>query len=77
MKTIKGIKKAVSFLNKQCVFGRIYLNTKTNEVIAMQYADVNSYTQFDDSNIIYICQYNAREGKIDMKTLREKIEKKC
>lgn len=74
MTTIKGIKKAVSFINGQCVFSRIYLNTKTNKVVAFQYANANSSTIFQDPYIKEIGKWSSRDGKISMEDIKEMIQ---
>ena len=74
MKT-KGIKKTVSVL-KNSSFARIYVNTQTGNVFAVQYADYNSYTIFASTKIEYVCRFNGRFDNPTMKWVESEVNQR-
>jgi hypothetical protein len=51
MKRFTGIKKAAVIM-KNAKHALAYMDTSTGEVWANEYSDYNSWTQYDDKNII-------------------------
>lgn len=72
---LKGIKKAVSVLKKSS-FARIYVNVSTGNVFAVQYADCNSYTQFDSQNIEHVCRFNSRIDNPTMNWVESEVNQR-
>lgn len=72
---LKGIKKTVSVL-KNSSFARIYVNTQTGNVFAVQYTDCNSYTQFDSPNIEHVCRFNCRFDNPTMKWVESEVSQR-
>lgn len=76
MKKIKGFKKAVSLMKKH-TFVRVYLNTHTGNLIAIEYADCNSWTEFESKNISEVYTYNAYKEEVPtMRNLEQEIKER-
>ena len=72
MKTIKGVKKAVSEL-KDAQYGRIYFDKESNSVVALSCISSQS-GQLNDPNLLQVCSYNSRFDNLSMKWIQEEVE---
>ena len=62
---------------KRHAFVRVYLNTLTGNLIPIEYASCNSWTEFENKNIAEVYTYNAYKEEVPtMKNLKEEIEEK-
>ena len=73
---LKGLKSAVSLMKKK-IFVRIYINITTGNLIPIEYADCNSYTQFENEKIIEVFAYNAYKEEVPtMLNLKQEIKER-
>ena len=49
------------------------MNIDTFKCFPVEYADCNSYTQFDSAKIVEVYKYNSRNVKLSMEHLKEEI----
>ena len=49
---------------KRHAFVRVYLNTLTGNLIPIEYADCNSWTEFENKNISEVFAYNTYKEEV-------------
>ena len=62
---------------KRHAFVRVYLNTLTGNLIPIEYASCNSWTEFENNNISEVFVYNAYKDEFPtMRNLEQEIKER-
>lgn len=62
---------------KKNAFVRVYINTRTGNLIAIKYANCNSWTEFESKNISEVFVYNAYKDEVPtMLNLEQEIKER-
>ena len=62
---------------KRHYFVRVYLNTLTGNLIPIEYASCNSWTEFENKNISEVFAYNAYKEEVPtMRNLEQEIKER-